>query len=54
MTTYHEERERSGMRSWSGMRWLVIGIVLAAIALAVVLLVIYSGGGSGGTGGGGY
>ncbi len=54
MTTYHPEERRHAMRSWSGMRWLVIGIVLAAIAIAVVLLVVYSGGGSGGTGGGGY
>ena len=50
MSTYPEHHRRAG----SGrMRWLVLGAVLVAIAVAVVLLVVYSGGGGSG-GGGGY
>ena len=53
MTTYHEEHARTGMRSWSGTRWLVTIGIIAAIAIAVVLIVLYTGGGGGGHGGGG-
>jgi hypothetical protein len=50
MSTYREEQRRTGMRSWSGTRWLVISIVLIAIIVGVVLLLTYTGGGSGGGG----
>ena len=49
MSTYPEQHRRAG---WSRTRWLVLGAVLVAIAVAVVLIVVYSGGG--GSGGGGY
>ena len=54
MTTLHEQQstQRSGLGSWSRMRWfLLAGVALAAIVVAV-LLVVYMGGGGGG--GGGY
>jgi uncharacterized membrane protein YgcG len=50
MSTYGEQQSRSG---GNRMRWLVLGAVLVAIAVAVVLIVVYSGGG-GSSGGGGY
>ncbi len=50
MSTYPEQRRRTG---WSRTRWLVLGAVLVAIAVAIVLVVVYSGGGGSG-GGGGY
>jgi hypothetical protein len=50
MSTYPEHHRRAG---WGGTRWLVLGAVLVAIAVAVVLVVVYSGGG-GSSGGGGY
>jgi hypothetical protein len=50
MSTYPEQHRRTG---WGRGRWLVLGAVLVAIAVAVVLLVVYSGGGGSG-GGGGY
>jgi hypothetical protein len=49
MSTY---REQQGRASWSRTRWLVLGAVLVAIAVAIVLIVVYAGGGS--SGGGGY
>jgi hypothetical protein len=49
MSTYREQQGRAG---WSRARWLVLGAVLVAIAVAVVLIVVYAGGGS--SGGGGY
>lgn len=53
MTTYHEEHARTGMRSWSGRRWLVTAVILTAIAIAILMLVLYTGsGGSHGSGGG--
>jgi hypothetical protein len=48
MSTYREQQGRAGSRT----RWLVLGAVLVAIAVAVVLIVVYAGGGS--SGGGGY
>jgi hypothetical protein len=50
MSTYGEQQSRAG---GSRTRWLVLGAVLLAIAVAVVLIVVYSGGGGSG-GGGGY
>ncbi len=50
MSTYPEQHGRTG---WSRTRWLVLGAVLVAIAVAVVLVVVYSGGG-GSSGGGSY
>jgi hypothetical protein len=50
MSTYPEQQRRTGSRR---TRWLVLGAVLVAIAVAVVLIVVYSGGG-GSNGGGGY
>ena len=50
MSTYPEHHRRAG---WSRTRWLVLGAVLVAIAVAVLLVVVYSGGGGSG-GGGGY
>jgi hypothetical protein len=49
MSTYREQHGRAG---WSRTRWLVLGAVLVAIAVAVVLIVVYAGGGS--SGGVGY
>jgi hypothetical protein len=51
MSTYREQQHRRA--GWSLTRWLVLGAVLVAIAVAVVLIVVYSGGG-GSSGGGGY
>jgi hypothetical protein len=46
VTTPHEQStQRSGLGSWS--RFLLAGVVLAAIAVAI-LLVVYMGGGGGG------
>ena len=50
MSTYGEQQSRGGS---SRTRWLVLGAVLVAIAVAIVLLVVYTGGGGSG-GGGGY
>jgi hypothetical protein len=50
MSTYREQHRRGG---WSRTRWLFLGAVLVAIAVAVILIVVYSGGG-GSSGGGGY
>jgi hypothetical protein len=49
MNTYREQQRHGG---WSRTRWLVLGAVLAAIAVVIVLVVVYSGGG--GSGGVGY
>jgi hypothetical protein len=50
MSTYREQQhQRAG---WFRTRWLVLGAVLVAIAVAVVLIVVYTGGGS--SGGVGY
>ena len=54
VTTYHDENARTGVRSWSRTRWLVVAGLLAAIAVVVVLVVLYAGGGGGSGGGGGY
>lgn len=55
MSTFHDSsRETTGVRSSSRMRWLVIGAVVLAIAVAIVLILLYTGGSSGGSGGGGY
>jgi len=52
MTTLHEHGTgRTGLRSWSRARWIVLGAVALAIVAAVILIVAYSGGG-GGSGGG--
>jgi hypothetical protein len=53
VTTFHEEHAESGMRSWSGKRWLVTAGILVAVAVAVVLILLTTGGGGHG-GGGGY
>jgi hypothetical protein len=53
VATFRDEQARTGIRAWSGTRWLVVTGVLVAIAVAVVLIVLYSGGGSSG-GGAGY
>ncbi|HEX9381360.1 MAG TPA: hypothetical protein VF891_07655 [Gaiellaceae bacterium] len=53
MATFREEQTRTGLRSWSRTRWLVLTGVLVAIVVAVVLILVYSGGGGSG-GGGGY
>ena len=54
MSTYHDSsRETRGLRSGSRTRWLVIGAVLLAVAIAIVLILLYTGGSSGGGGGGG-
>ena len=55
VATYHEEHARTGLRSWSRTRWLLVSVVLIAIVIGVVLIVTYTGGGgSSGPGGGGY
>jgi hypothetical protein len=54
VATFREQQTRTGLRAWSGTRWVVIAGVLIAIAVAVVLIVVYTGGGSSGGGGGGY
>jgi hypothetical protein len=53
VATYHGEQARTGFRAWSRTRWLVMAVILAAIAVTVVLMVLYTGGGGSG-GGGGY
>jgi hypothetical protein len=53
MATYPQQQQRSGLRSWSRWRWLVIAVVLIAIIVAIVVLLTYTGGSSGGGGGGG-
>jgi len=50
MSTYREQQH--GRAGWSRTRWLILGAVLVAIAVAVVLILVYSGGGS--SGGVGY
>lgn len=45
MSTYPEQHKRGG---WSRTRWLVVGAVLAIIAVVIALVVVYGGGGSGG------
>jgi hypothetical protein len=52
MSTYREQQQQHGRAGWSRTRWLVLGAVLVAIAVAVVLIVVYTGGGS--SGGVGY
>ena len=53
MATFQEQQTRTGgSRSWSRGRWLVVGGIVAAIAIAIILLLVYTGGGSGG--GSGY
>jgi len=54
VTTYHDEQARSGVRSGSRTRWLVIAGLVAAIAVVVALVLLYAGGGGGSGGGGGY
>jgi hypothetical protein len=55
MATYPQQQKSGGLRSWSGARWLVIGVVAIAIIVALVVLLTYTGGGSGSGGGsGGY
>jgi uncharacterized membrane protein len=55
MSTFHDSsRTTSGPRSSSRTRWVLIGAVVLAIAVAVVLILMYTGGGSSGGGGGGY
>jgi hypothetical protein len=55
VATFQERQTgRRGIGSWSRTRWLVLTIVLAAIAVAILLIILYTGGGSGGGGGGGY
>jgi uncharacterized membrane protein len=50
MSTFHDSsRETTGIRSWSRVRWLVIGLVLLAVVVAIVLILTHTGG----TGGGG-
>ena len=41
-------QERRDIGSTNRMRWLLIGLVLAAIAGGIVLVVLYGGGGGGG------
>jgi hypothetical protein len=53
VATFDEQPERTGLRSWSRTRWLMLAVLLAAIVVAVVLILTYTGGSSGG-GGGGY
>jgi type II secretory pathway component PulL len=43
---------RTGIRSWSRRRWLVLGAGLIVAVIAVTLILTYGGGGSGV--GGGY
>ena len=52
MATYLEEHSRTGLRSWSRTRWLLVSVVLIAVVIGVVLIVTYTGGSSGS--GGGY
>ena len=51
----YQERQthRHGAGAWTGTRWLVLTLVVLAIAAGIVLIVLYTGGSSGG-GGGGY
>jgi hypothetical protein len=37
-----------GRKSWSRTRWLVLSVIVAAIAVGVVLIAMYGGGGTGG------
>jgi hypothetical protein len=37
-----------GRGSWSRTRWLVLSVIVAAIAVGVVLIAMYGGGGTGG------
>jgi hypothetical protein len=53
---YQEQQsQRHGVGGWSRSRWLIVALVMLAIAAGIVLIVLYTGGGgSGGGGGGGY
>jgi hypothetical protein len=51
MSTYREQQQHQ-RAGWFRTRWLVLGAVLVAIAVAVVLIAMYAGGGS--SGGVGY
>jgi hypothetical protein len=37
-----------GRKSWSRTHWLVLSVIVAAIAVGVVLIAMYGGGGTGG------
>jgi hypothetical protein len=52
MATPSTEQTRTGPRSWSRGRWILVGILVLAVVVVAIMLT-YSGGGSGG-GGGGY
>ena len=47
MATYSQQQRSGRLRSRSGARWLVIGVVAIAIIVALVVLLMYTGGGSG-------
>jgi hypothetical protein len=48
----YQERgtRRRGIGGWSATTWIVLAIVVAAIAVGIVLAVIYTGGSGGGRG----
>ena len=48
----YQERQtqRHGVGAWSRTRWLVLTLVVLAIAAGIVLIVVYTGGGGGGGG----
>jgi hypothetical protein len=52
VATYRDEHSRTGLRSRSRTRWLLVSVVLIAVVIGVVLIVTYAGGSSGP--GGGY
>jgi hypothetical protein len=54
VATFRDEHARTGIRSWSGRRWLLVTGILIAVAVAIVLIAVYAGGGGSGGGGGGY
>ena len=50
MAYQQHHTEQHGVGGWTRTRWVVLGVVLAAVAVAVILVLAYSGGGGGGGG----
>jgi hypothetical protein len=55
VSTLHDSSRGTpgGVRAWSRTRWLIVGVILVAIVIAVVSLLTMTGGGSGMSGHGG-